>query len=180
MKKLLFVGLAALGTFTLTGCQFLDNIIDTEQSYSNADYKVMLAERDLKFDYTKATATFDVDGEKSTREYTYDKDDATWKYPDTIEVLGVEIESDSSEGLDIVSDIKSFEVLGALFSNVKVTYYAKKTSYRITATYRDDSSDIEAEYKYGSNGLRTSSYTKKTNLTTVKATKTTVTYSYSK
>lgn len=179
MKKLLLIGLAALGVVALSGCDMIQNLISGEKEYNYADFKALLADRKLSFDATKCTSEIDVDGEKETREYTYDADDDTWRY--SYKEAG--IDWNGTRALDLVGQIQSLEFSVALL-NKKVDdlckFYATSDSYRYTATYESKSTKAEAEYKFGKDGLMTYSYEKNTDLDAIKSTITKETFSYSK
>ena len=174
MKKILLLGLTALSTFALMGCDMITGLF--EKSYNYNDFRALLADRKLVTEAKKGTAEIDQDGTKSTRNYTLK--DNEWKYTTT--VVGVEVEY--SDVLDVVSDTKTCELAAALL-NKKVDdlfkFYAKGDAYRITAEYKTDSEQIKLEYKYRNDGLVTYRYNKNTDLQSVKATVKTITYTYS-
>ena len=182
MKKVLLLGFAAMATFALTGCDAIKSFISGEKSYTYNDYKALLADRKLAFTNTKATSTTDKDGKKTERNYTYDKDDKEWKYTYKTTVLGEEIDMDGSTQLDIVSEIKTFDLTCALLNKKAddiFKFYAKNDSYRITGEYKTDDVQISLEYKYRADGLVTNKFEKSTNLNSVTTTETTITFTYS-
>ena len=194
MKKIILVGLAVLGSIALTGCSFLeslmsgaDNVGDPEKQYNYAEFKALLADRNLSFTMTKCNSVIDVDGEKTNREYTYQKADSEheddgWHYSYTTKVLGEDVEMNGVRNLDIVNYIKTADVNAALLDKKTddlFKFYAKSDSYRITATYEDSKQKAEAEYKYGKDGLMTYSYEKNIDLEKVTSKVTTETFSYS-
>ena len=58
-------------------------------------------------------------------------------------------------------------------------FYASKKGYEITGTYKDSNQQAEVEYKFGKDGLMTSSEEKNTDLKEVKSTVEKETFSYS-
>ena len=174
MKKILLIGLTAMSTFALMGCDMITGLF--EKSYNYNDFRALLADRKLVTEAKKATAEIDQDGTRFTRNYTLK--DGEWKY--TSSVVGVDVEL--SDTLDVISDAKSCELAAALLDK-KVDdlfkFYAKGDAYRITAEYKTDSEQIKMEYKYRNDGLATYRYRKNTDLKSVETTERTVTYTYS-
>ena len=183
MKKILVLGLAAMSTFALTGCDAIKDFLNMEKEYTCTDFKALLADRKLSFTDNKAVATIDKDGETSTTTYTYNADEKTWEYPYTMTILGETIDMTGSTDLDVISHIKSCELAAALIEK-KVDdifkFYANKDSYRITGEYKTDSQQNKIEYKYRSDGLITSRYEKTTDLNQISSKETKITYAYSK
>ena len=68
MKKILLVGLAALGMMSLTGCEMIQGLINGEKKYNEADFKVLIADKHFAFSVTKCHGVRDVNGEKTERE----------------------------------------------------------------------------------------------------------------
>ena len=181
MKKVLLIGLSLFGAVMLTGCDKLNSLISGEKEYKYDDFKALLADRKLSFSKTKATAVVDTDGDKSTREYTYNSEDEVWEctYQD-----GSDTVTDYKK-LDIVSQIKNYDLTAALLNKKAddiFTFYATNNSYRITFTYEKKHDAVpfraEGEYKFGADGLQTYSREKIINLDAVTSTETTITYTY--
>ena len=87
MKKAFLLGITLLATFSLTGCEMIENLlkggqdlIDEKKDYKYDDFAVLIAGTEFKFDFTKCTAETDLAGEKSTIEYTYNAEDKLWHY----------------------------------------------------------------------------------------------------
>ena len=173
MKKILLLGLTALSTFALMGCDMITGLF--EKSYNYNDFRALLADRKLSWKVTKATAEIDRDGEKSTINYTYK--DGAWTYKE--EILGIEY--DSTETLDVINDVQQCEVASVLGKKVDdlFKFYATNNSYHITAEYKTDDEQIKLEYKYREDGLVTYRYRKNTDLSSVKSTERKINYSYS-
>ena len=140
-----------------------------------------LADRKPSANKTKCSAELDTDGDKSTREYTYDSENKTWS--GTYQENGYEVTE--YVVLDLVTEVKGFE-LAATLLNKKVDnifkFYATSKAYRITYSYekKDDAVPFrtEGEYKYGEDGLQTYSREKIINLDAITSTETTINYSY--
>ena len=182
MKKLLLVGLAMLGATCLTGCDMINSLISGEKEYQYDDFKVLLADRKLSFSAKKCSVIVDTEGKKESKEYTYDSEDNTWVYEYEKEVLGEKIKLTDSRTLDVTSYVKTCDVTAA-FLNKKVgdvfKFYATGDSYRITGTYKDSDTQAEVEYKFGKDGLMTSSVEKSTDLNEVKSETKKETFNYS-
>lgn len=179
MKKIILLGLAALSTFTITGCDAIKDFLNMEKEYKCTDFKALLADRKLSFTDNKAVATSEKGEEKTTLTYTYNADKKEWEYPYTL----LSIEMTGYTDLDVISHIKSCELAAALIEK-KVDdvfkFYANKDSYRITGEYKTDSQQNKIEYKYRSDGLITSKYEKVTDLDKIESVETKVSYVYSK
>ena len=170
MKKLLLVALAAFGTFALTGCEFIDGLLKGEKQYNYDDFRALLADKNFSYDYTKCHAVQDVDGTKSIIDYVLVE--GVWKKE----------EGSGTTTLDIIPDVKSCELAaGILDKSVDSVFkfYASNKDFRITASYKSSSEQVELEYKYNEVGLATYRYSKNTDLNSVKAVKKTIEYSYS-
>ena len=169
MKKVLMVALVAFGTMALTGCEMIEGLLKGEKQYNYDDYRALLADKNFSYDYTKCHAVQDVDGTKTMIDYVLVE--GVWKQE----------EGYGTTTLDIIPDVKSCE-LAAAFLNKNVDtvfkFYASNKDYRITASYKDSSEQVEIEYKYNADGLATYRYSKNTNLSSVTSTVKTVEYSY--
>lgn len=179
MKKIILLGLAALSTFTITGCDAIKDFLNMEKEYKCTDFKALLADRKLSFTDNKAVATSEKGEEKTTLTYTYNADKKEWEYPYTL----LSIEMTGYTDLDVISHIKSCELAAALIEK-KVDdvfkFYANKDSYCITGEYKTDSQQNKIEYKYRSDGLITWKYEKATDLDKIESVETKVSYVYSK
>lgn len=177
------LGLTMFGALALTGCEQISQLLNPEKSYTYNDFKALLADRSLEFFVTKCTSTIDNDGEKTTRDYTYDSQSKIWRYTYQQTVLGEKVTMNGTASLDIVNYVKKLDTAAALINkSVDSVYkfYASSDAYRITASYTDNKRiQIEGEYKFGSDGLFVSSYEKQTNLDSVTKTETTETFKYS-
>ena len=182
MRKIALLSLGAASIIALSGCSFIENLLDREKEYSYNDYKALIADRKPTFTATKCNASIDTDGTKTTREYNYDSDSGAWVAH--YEEDGYNMTD--NEVLDLVSEVKGFE-LSAAFLNKKVAdifkFYATSKAYRVTFSYENTSDTVpfraEGEYKYGSDGLQTYSREKLINLDAVTSTETIVEYTYS-
>ena len=181
MKKVLLLGLTMFGVVALTGCEQINALLSGEKQYNYADFKALLADRKLSFDVTKATASIDEDGVKSTIDYTYNPDTEAWDY--TYFDEDFQVQMNGTAYLDIVSDIKTCELAAGLV-NSKVDnmfkFYAAKKAYRFTGLYETSNEKVNIEYKFGEDGLRKSTYIKNTDLNAVKSKETKESYVYSK
>lgn len=153
MKKIVLVAMAALGTFTLTGCDFIQNFTDPEKSYSLSDYKALLAERDFKgHDYTTAkvegtTKALNKDAEeKETIVYTWSQETNYWIPDEEHPTQDFELFLLSKK--TILEEIKTIETASDVY-----TFYARKSSYRILLSETQDGQTTKFEWKYDSKGL---------------------------
>ena len=179
MKKVLALGLAMFGALTLSGCDAIKDALNLERSYNYNDYRAMLADRDLSFTVTKCESEIDTDGEKETRSYTWDASEQEWQYKSSI--LGIEY-TNSDSSLMLVPQVKSCQLASAMLEkdvDELFKFYAKKDSYRITASYKTDDEQIEMEAKFNGSGLATYARTKTTDLNSIKSVVKVQTYSYS-
>lgn len=170
MKKLLLIALVGFGTLSLTGCEIIEGLLKGEKQYNYDDYRVLLADKNFSYDYTKCIAIQDIDGEKTTINYVLDGEE--WRKE----------ESSSTTVLDIIPDVKSCSLAAGLLDKHVDTvfkFYASNKDFRITASYKSSNEQIELEYKYGLDGLATYRYSKNTDLKSVKAVTKTIEYSYS-
>ena len=160
----------------------INSLISGEKEYNYDDFKVLIADRKLSFSAKKCSDTIDKDGVKETKEYTYDSDSNTWVYEYEKEVLGEKIKMSDTRTLDVTSYVKTCDTTAAIL-NKKVSevfnFYASNNAYRITGTYKDSNQQAEVEYKFGKDGLMTSSEEKNTDLKEVKSTVEKETFSYS-
>ena len=186
MKKILLVALAAFGVFSLTSCEAIEGIINQiggEKDYNYDDFRALLADRKLVFDATKCSCSIDTDGTKTSKEYTYDTGDKIWKYTYEDTIVGVSITRTEERDLDVVNLTKSCGTTAALLNKTVDSlfkFYATSDAYRIVATYKDSSEQVEEEYKFRSDGLLTYCHKKETNLSSVTTKEETSTFSYSK
>ena len=102
MKKAFLLGVTLLATFSLTGCEMIENLLqggqdllNEKKDYKYDDFAVLVADKNFTFSYTKCTAEKDLAGEKTTIEYTYNSEDKLWHYQ-------TESGNDKSEDLSIV------------------------------------------------------------------------------
>ena len=152
MKKIVLVAMAALGTFTLTGCDFIQNLTDPEKTYSLSDYRALLAERDFKgHDYTTAkvegtTKAVDKDAEeKETVVYTWNQETNYWDPDEEHPTQDFELSLLSKK--TVVEQVKLIETAG------DYTFYARKSSYRIEYSVTEAGQSMKFEWKYDSKGL---------------------------
>ena len=170
MKKVLMVALVCFGTLALSGCEIIEGLLKGEKQYNYDDFRALLADKNFSYDYTKCHAVQDVDGTKSIIDYVLVE--GVWKKE----------EGSGTTTLDIIPDVKSCSAAaGFLNKNVDTVFkfYASNKDFRITATYKDSSEQVELEYKYNEFGLATYRYSKNTDLNSVKAVTKTIEYSYS-
>ena len=152
MKRIITAILSAICIIGLVSCS-------AEKSYSYKDFKALVASKTFTFDYTKAHAEITTNGEKSTREYTYDKDQDCWYYPGTVDVFGIELETELVDHLDINSAIESLDNMIAAYEKTEadleelVNFYASDTSYHIILEHEDDDYKTKAEQKFNGEGL---------------------------
>ena len=182
MKKSFLLGVTLLAAFTLTGCEYIEGLLQGGQDLLNEkkqfkydDFVVEIADDDFSFDYTKCTATIENDGIKSVIEYTYDAENSKWVHE--------EEDKKSYETFDVVTYTKNCQVSAALIGE-KVDnvykFYTSKNGYSITYSYKSTEVQVEGEFNYNKQGLVTSSNEKQTNLKSVEAKTKKATYSYSK
>ena len=175
MKKLLVLCATAMGVLALTGCEYINQLGDLlggESKYNYDDYRIMLADRSFSTNNTKCHLELDVDGTKSEDEYNYDAESKTWKDGNS-----------SNRPTDIISEVKSCALAAALLEkeiDELFKFYASTSSYRITAKYKDSSSNIELEYKYGADGWVTYRKTKSTDLDSIQSVVKVAKYTYSR
>ncbi len=170
MKKLLLVALAALGTLSLTGCDFIEGLLKGEKQYNYDDFRALLADKHFSYTVTKCHAVTDNDGTKSIKDYVLT--DGVW----------TEEDGTGSNTLDIIPDVKSCQLAAALLDkevDSVFKFYGSNKDFRITASYKSSSDQVELEYKYNADGLATYRYSKNTDLNSVKSVVKTVEYSYS-
>ena len=172
MKKVLLMGLIALGAMSLTGCEMIQGLLNGEKQYNEADFKVLLADKDFSFPYIKCKGVRDVDGKVTEREYTYNAGDGAWHYTYMESIGGTEFEAEGSLYLDIVNDVKdcssAAKLVGGSVDQI-FKFYTTKDGYKITADYQTTDKKTELEFIYNKEGLSTYRYTKTTNLETVHA-----------
>ena len=183
------MGLTVMATFALTGCDMIDkllkggeDLVNEKKEYKYDDYAVLLADKNFTFSYNTCQASFDMNGEKSTREYTYDKEDKLWHYVEVVTKDGEEVEKDKSDALDIISFVKQCKVNAALLNKTVDSVYkfsASKNGYDITCNFKNSDAQIDGTYAFNTEGLITSNVEKKTDLNTVEAITNTKTYTYS-
>ena len=173
MKKVLAISLLAFTSIALTGCEIINSLLNGEKQYNEADFKVLIADADLSFSYTKCKGVRTVNDKESEREYTYDSTDNAWHYTYIDNIAGSDIEMKGSVLLDIKNDLIECDLVAKLVKrSVDSIYkfYTTKDGYKMTASYQNDDSKTELEYLYNKNGLASYKYSKTTNLNTVNAT----------
>ena len=172
MKKLLLVGLIAFGAMSLTGCEMIQGLLNGEKKYNEADFKVLIADKDFSFSYKTCKGVRDVDGTVTERNYTYDSSDGAWHYTYTENINGTDIEMNGSLCLDVVNDVKdcsaAAKLVGQSVDSI-FTFYTTKDGYKIKADYQTKEQKTELEFVYNKEGLSTYRYTKTTNLEKVHA-----------
>ena len=171
MKKLSLMGLSLFGVVALTGCDWINKITNPEKSYNYNDYKVLLADRHITTDKTKAIEIRDVDGAKTSHNYTYKASDEIW-----------EEEGGGVAWLNIIPEVITCELAAAFYEKTVdeiFDFYATNDSYRVTGEYKTETEQVNLEMKYNSEGLKVYAYTKTTNLQTVSSSVRTSTYTYS-
>ena len=181
MKKAFLLGVTLLATFSLTGCEMIENLLsggqdllNEKKQYNYDDFAVLIADKNFEFSYTKCSAEIDNEGKKTNIEYTYNSEDKLWHYE-------TEAGSDKSEDLGIVKFVKNCNSSAALLSkSVDSIYkfYASKNGYEITALYKTKELQVDGEYTFNTAGLITLNSEKKTDLQTVEAVTRKATYKY--
>ena len=181
MKKSFLLGVTLLATFSLTGCEMIENllkggqdIINEKKDYKYDDFAVLVADKNFTFSYTKCTAEKDLAGEKTTIEYTYNAEDKMWHYE-------TESGTDKKVDLGIVNFLQDVKLSAALLNKSVDSIYkfsASKNGYEITANYKNDSNQIDGQYTFNVEGLITLNSEKNTDLNTVKAVTKKITYKY--
>ena len=180
MKKAFLLGLVMLSTVALSGCEMIEgllkggeDLINEKKDYTYDDFAVLLADKGFTWSYTKCSAIVEKDGEKSSIDYTYNKEDKLWHYTSG--------DNDKTSSLDIISFVKSCKLNAALLNKSVDSVYkfsASKNGYLITANFKNSEYQVDGEYNYNTEGLVTSENEKQTNLSTVAAITRKVTYSY--
>ena len=181
MKKAFLLGVTLLATFSLTGCEMIESLLqggqdllNEKKDYKYDDFAVLVADKNFTFSYTKCTAEKDLAGEKTTIEYTYNSEDKLWHYQ-------TESGNDKSEDLSIVEFLQDIKLSAALLKKSVDSIYkfsASKNGYEITANYKNESNQIDGEYTFNTEGLITLNNEKNTDLNTVKAVTKKITYKY--
>lgn len=181
MKKAFLLGVTLLATFSLTGCEMIENLlkggqdlINEKKDYKYDDFAVLIADKNFTFNYTKCTADIESDDKKSTIEYTYDKEDKLWHYDDGAGNI-------KTSDLGIVTFVKNCNASAALLNKSVDSIYkfsASKNGYEITALYKTKEMQVDGEYTFNTEGLITLNSEKMTNLQTVEATTKKATYNY--
>lgn len=181
MKKAFLLGVALLATFSLTGCDMIEkllqggqDVVDEKKQYKYDDFAVLIAGTEFKFDYKKCTAEEEVGEAKKTYEYTYNAEDNKWHYEIS---SGDERTKDLSISACLQELNASCKVLKKSIDNV-FKFYASKKGYEITGTYKSDGNQVDAQYTFNTEGLITYSDQTNTDLDTVKAVNQKVTYKY--
>ena len=186
MKKAFLLGVALLATFSLTGCDMIQkliqggqDVVDEKKEYNYDDFAVLIAGTKFSFDYTKCTEVIELNDEKTTHEYTYDSENNIWYY-----VTGSEDDPIThTVNVEIANFVKQCKDVSAILKkNVDniFKFSASKKGYFITAHYKTDSTQLDGEYDFNTDGLKTLFDETQTDLDSVKATKRKVTYTYSK
>jgi len=183
MKKAFLLGATLLATFSLTGCEMIENLlkggqdlINEKKDYKYDDFAVLIADKNFSFNYTKCTADIESDDKKSTVEYTYNAEDKLWHYES-------ESGDDKSVDLGIVAFVKSCNLSASLLDKSVDSIYkfsASKNGYAITALYKTKEIQVDGEYTFNTEGLITLNSEKMTNLQSVEASTKKSTYKYSK
>ena len=181
MKKAFLLGVTLLATFSLTGCEMIENLlkggqdlIDEKKDYKYDDFAVLVADKNFTFNYTKCTANKNYAGEESTIIYTYNAEDKLWHYE-------TESGDDKSEDLGIVEFLQGVKLSAKLLNKSVDSIYkfsSSKNGYEITATYKNDDNQIDGHYTFNVEGLITLNDEKNTNLNTVKAVTKKIEYKY--
>ena len=181
MKKTFLLGVTLLATFCLTGCEMIENLLqggqdllNEKKDYKYDDFAVLIADKIFTFDYTKCTAEKEIGDIKSTIEYTYNAEDKLWHYQ-------TEAGDDKKDDLSIVEFLQDVKLSAALLNKSVDSIYkfsASKNGYAITATYKNDSNQVDGEYTFNVEGLITLNNEKNTDLNTVKAVTKKITYKY--
>ena len=180
MKKAFLLGVTLLATFSLTGCEMIENLlkggqdlIDEKKDYKYDDFAVLIAGTEFKFDFTKCTAETDLAGEKSTIEYTYNAEDKLWHYDNN--------GADGKKDLSIAEFLQDIKLSASLLKKSVDSIYkfsASKKGYEITATYKNETNQVDGEYTFNVEGLITLNNEKNTDLVNVKAVTKKTTYRY--
>ena len=181
MKKAFLLGVTLLATFSLTGCEMIEkllqggqDVVDEKKQYKYDDFAVLIAGTEFKFTYTKCTAEEVINDVKSTYEYTYNSEDSKWHYQTE---SGADRTKDLSINICLQELNASCKVLKKSIDNV-FKFYASKKGYEITGTYKNDGNQVDAQYTFNTEGLITLSDQTNTDLDTVKAVNQKVTYKY--
>ena len=181
MKKVFLLGVTLLATFSLTGCEMIENLlkggqdlINEKKEYKYDDFAVLIADKNFEFSYTKCNSKVEIDGEeKETINYTYNADDKLWHYTFS--------EEDRTVDLSIVTFVKKCKTSAALLNKDADSIYkffASKNGYEITALYKTKELQVDGEYTFNKEGLVTLNNEKKTDLNTVEANSKKSTYQY--
>ena len=181
MKKTFLLGVTLLATFSLTGCEMIENLlkggqdlIDEKKDYKYDDFAVLVADKNFTFNYIKCTANKNYAGEESTIIYTYNAEDKLWHYE-------TESGDDKSEDLGIVEFLQGVKLSASLLKKSVDSIYkfsASKNGYEIIATYKNDDNQIDGQYTFNTEGLITLNSEKNTDLNTVKAVTKKIEYKY--
>ena len=183
MKKAFLLGVTLLATFSLTGCEMIEkllqggqDVVDEKKTYNYDDFVVLIAGTKFTFDYTKCTEELELEEEKTTHVYTYNSENNSWYYydeeSDTTKTVNVEITNFVKQCKDISTILK--KNVDNIFK-----FSASKKGYFITSQYKTDAVQIDGEYNFNTSGLMTLFDETQTDLNSVKATKRKVTYTYS-
>lgn len=181
MKKAFLLGVTLLATFSLTGCEMIENLlkggqdlINEKKDYKYDDFAVLIADKSFTFNYTKCTGKVEIDGdEKETIDFTYNAEDKLWHYTFSNE--------DRTVDLSIVTFVKNCKTSAALLNKSVDSIYkfsASKNGYEITALYKTKELQVDGEYTFNVEGLFTLNSEKKTDLNTVEANSKKTTYNY--
>ena len=152
MKKIALTCFAALAVFAMTACE-----VTSEETYDYAGFKAMLAEKEFKFEYKKAHAKLNEDGEKSERDYTYDE--VSKRFVASYEIVdkesGETIRETDYTALDIVTQVNSLTAM-AEYLKIKIDdgikFYVTNGVYRIVADFTNEGQKQEGEQKYNKEG----------------------------
>ena len=180
MKKAFLLGVTLLATFSLTGCEMIENLlkggqdlIDEKKDYKYDDFAVLIADKNFTFSYTKCTAQVEHNDDKNTIEYTYNAEDKLWHYTFSNE--------DRTQDLGIVTFLKGCKTTAALLNKSVDSIYkfsSSKNGYLILGNYKNSDAQIDCEYTFNVEGLITLRNEKMTDLNSVKATTDKTTYKY--
>lgn len=147
MKRLLLISLVALGTFTMSGCQMIENVIDPEKDYTLDSFKTLLAERKLSENvpYQKVTmknslTTSSNEKKESEKEYVYDNESKKW-------------EDETDIYLTVLSDLSLIASIKSITSSTSYKFYARKNKYRVNRVVNEPEGKLTCDWQFNEKGF---------------------------
>ena len=192
MKKPLLIGATLLVVLSLTGCacERITNIFiggqssvkenqeeSKEKEYKYDEFLILIADAKFSFDYKKCTENLDNNGEKSTRVYTYDKENNNWYYLDEINNTKITTDLDIKIFLRQCKDIATG--IGQEIDDA-FKFSASSERYLINSHFSHSSKQVDGQYEFNSCGLMTLFDTKETDLDSIESTTYKAIYTYYK